>query len=54
MNYTNTRILCVDDEANVLDVFKRTLRKDFEVSVAEGGEQALAMIQSEKPFAVIL
>lgn len=54
MNYTNKRILCVDDEANVLDAFKRTLRKDFEVSVAEGGEQALAMIQSEKPFAVIL
>lgn len=54
MNYTNTRILCVDDEINVLDAFKRTLRKDFEISVAEGGEQALAMIRTERPFAVVL
>ncbi|MEQ1604116.1 MAG: HD domain-containing phosphohydrolase [Pyrinomonadaceae bacterium] len=54
MNYTNTRILCVDDEVNVLDAFKRTLRKEFEVFVADGGEQALAMIRTERPFAVIL
>ena len=39
---------------NVLDAFKRTLRKDFDVSVAESGEQALAMIATEAPFAVIL
>ncbi|MFT3742990.1 MAG: response regulator [Pyrinomonadaceae bacterium] len=54
MNYTNTRILCVDDETNVLDAFRRTLRKDFDISVAESGEQALAMIRREAAFAVVL
>lgn len=53
-NLLNRRILCVDDEANVLDAFRRTLRRDFEVSVADGGEAALAMIESDGPFAVVL
>jgi CheY-like chemotaxis protein len=51
---TNRRVLCVDDEANVLDAFRRTLRRDFEISVADGGESALAIVEREGPFAVIL
>lgn len=50
----NNRILCVDDEVNVLDAFRRTLRKDFDVSVAESGDQALAMIRNQGPFALVL
>lgn len=50
----NRRILCVDDESNVLDAFRRTLRRDFDVSVADGGEAALAMVERDGPFAVIL
>lgn len=50
----NRKVLCVDDEVNVLDTFKRTLRKDFDISVAEGGKQALEMIESNGPFAVVL
>jgi response regulator RpfG family c-di-GMP phosphodiesterase len=51
---TNRRILCVDDESNILDAFRRNLRKDFSVWVAEGGEQALQLIRTQEPFAAIL
>ncbi len=38
------KILCVDDEPNVLRALVRTLSEEFEVDTAEGGESALAMI----------
>ena len=50
----NNKILCVDDEPNVLQGYKRTLRKDYDIHIAEGGEQGLAMIASDGPFAVIV
>ncbi len=48
------KILCVDDDPNILQGYKRALRKDFDISVAEGGEQGLALIAQEGPFAVIV
>jgi response regulator RpfG family c-di-GMP phosphodiesterase len=48
------KILCVDDEANVLSAYQRQLRKLFDVGIAEGGEQALAALDSKGPYAVIL
>jgi len=50
----NNKILCVDDEPNVLYGYKRNLRKDFDIYIAEGGEQGLAMIAAEGPFAVVV
>src|SRR5882672_4792554 len=50
----NTKILCVDDEPNVLEAFSRSLRKDFQVFVAQSGEQGIAMIENEGPFAVVV
>ncbi len=50
----NTKILCVDDEPNVLEAFSRSLRKDFNVSVAQSGEEALALLKTDGPFAVVL
>ncbi|HEX3101699.1 MAG TPA: HD domain-containing phosphohydrolase, partial [Pyrinomonadaceae bacterium] len=50
----NTKILCVDDEPNVLEAFSRSLRKDFQVFVALSGDQAIAMIENEGPFAVVI
>jgi response regulator RpfG family c-di-GMP phosphodiesterase len=50
----NTKILFVDDEPNVLSGFKRKLHKDFPLETALGGEQALAMMQDQGPFAVIV
>jgi response regulator RpfG family c-di-GMP phosphodiesterase len=48
------KILCVDDDPHILQGYKRTLRKDFDISLAEGGEQGLALIAQEGPFAVIV
>lgn len=50
----NRRILCVDDDPNILSGFKRALRKDFEIYTAEGGEAALSLIKEESEFAVIV
>lgn len=48
------KILCVDDEANVLAGFQRSLRKQFQIEVAPGGEPALALLEQGGPFAVIV
>lgn len=49
-----TRVLCVDDEPHVLDALARILRRRFDVTVAVGAEQALAHIEAEEPFAVVM
>ena len=48
------RILFVDDEPNVLQSIKRQLRKRFDLVTAEGGQEALRVLQEEGPFAVIV
>ena len=50
----STKILFVDDDANILAGHQRKLRKDFTLDIALGGEQGLAMIQSRGPYAVIV
>lgn len=48
------KILCVDDEPNVLAAYTRQLRKQFELETALGGEQALEVVASRGPFAVVV
>jgi len=48
------KILFVDDEKNVLNGFKRQLRKKFDVETALGGEKALELIAHSGPFAVVV
>ncbi len=48
------RVLCVDDEPNVLEGLCLQLRRQFEVEVATSGEQALATLRTHGPFAVVL
>ncbi len=48
------RILCVDDDANILDGFKRRLRNDFNLETAVGPEQGLRMMTERGPYAVIV
>ena len=48
------KILFVDDEANVLSALKRQFRKQYAVSTAEGGAEALKKIAQEGPFSVIV
>ena len=48
------RVLLVDDEPNVLDGYKRSLRGRFALSTATSGAEALEKIAAEEPFAVVV
>jgi response regulator RpfG family c-di-GMP phosphodiesterase len=48
------RILCVDDEPNVLEGLTLTLRKRFRVVTASGGERALEVLGKDKDFPVVV
>jgi len=48
------KILVVDDEPNVLFVLKQSFRSGYTVLTATSGEQALEIIESEKPDFVFL
>ncbi|HVO64270.1 MAG TPA: HD domain-containing phosphohydrolase [Terriglobales bacterium] len=48
------RILLVDDDSNVLDGYRRSLSREFLLETAIGSEQALALIQKNGPYAVIV
>ncbi len=48
------RILCVDDEASILAAYQRALHKTYTVDVALGGEEALARIATDGPYAVVV
>ena len=50
----NERILLVDDDPNVLNAFRRQLRKDFNLHFAEGGASAIEMVRQNQPFAVVI
>lgn len=48
------RILCVDDEPNVLEGLVRTLFDEFDIATATSGAEGLELIRNEGPFAVIV
>ncbi len=48
------RILCVDDELNLLLSLQRQLRKQFHIDSALGPEKALAALEREVPYAVVV
>jgi ActR/RegA family two-component response regulator len=48
------RILCVDDEINVLKALERHLRKNFDIHIAVGPEDGLAAIRDNGPFAAVV
>ena len=54
MTNTLTRILCVDDEPNVLIGLRRTLHREYDVTVALGAQAAIEEINSRGPFTVIV
>lgn len=47
-------ILCVDDDANILEGYRRQLRKDFTLDTAVGPEEGLRAIAERGPFAVVV
>jgi response regulator RpfG family c-di-GMP phosphodiesterase len=54
MNLVRPRVLCVDDEPQVLDGLGLHLRRRYEVLTAPGGFAALEMLRTAEPIAVIL
>lgn len=48
------RILCVDDEQYVLDSFRRLLRKNFDLNIANSGDDGLKLMEQNGPFAVVV
>jgi response regulator RpfG family c-di-GMP phosphodiesterase len=50
----SNKILFVDDEVPILDGFKRILHREFQVETAVGGEQGLASIRNNGPYAVVI
>lgn len=54
MTNEHPRILCVDDEKNVLEGLTRTLRSLYEVETAVGGAQGLEKLKTQEHFAVVV
>lgn len=54
MNPISQKILFVDDEVRLLEGIKRQLRRELDVTIAEGGEAGLALLKSDGPFAVVV
>ncbi|MFQ5741303.1 MAG: HD domain-containing phosphohydrolase [Acidobacteriota bacterium] len=48
------RILCVDDDPNVLQAYQRALRKMYRIETALGAEEALRLVATQGPFAVVV
>jgi len=49
-----TKILIVDDESFMHDIFTKTLGDSYAVTPAESGADALMLAQSERPDLIIL
>lgn len=54
MSAEPARVLCVDDEPNLLASFVRTLRDSFDVRTAPSGAEALRLLDEAGPFAVVV
>ena len=50
----DNKILFVDDDPNILSAYTRTLHKRYRMATASGGEEALQIIQTDGPFAVVV
>lgn len=50
----NHRILLVDDDQNILDSFRRQLRKNFQIETAISGLEGLKLIASDQFYSVVV
>jgi len=53
-NGQRPRILCVDDEKNVLDGLSRTLRGSYSVETAVGGPEGIECLRALGPFTTVV
>ena len=54
MSQALPRILCVDDEPNLLEALQRSLGEHYAVTTANGGAPGLEALQTEGPFDVVI
>ena len=54
LTFERPRLLLVDDEPAVLDGFTTLLRREFLTVVATSGAEALAIVETARPFAAVL
>ena len=50
----NEKVLCVDDDQNILSAYKRNLKNQFNIETALGGEEGIELNKVKGPFAVIV
>lgn len=50
----NLRVLCVDDDADVLVAIIRMVRGDFDVLAANSAQEGLRLLRTSGPFAAIV
>ena len=50
----NEKILCVDDDINILRAFRRLMQKEYMFEIANSGQAALTLIAEQGPFAVVV
>ncbi len=50
----NKKILCVDDDEHILESYRRSIRKFFQIETALGGEEGLQKEADSGPFAVVV
>ena len=48
------RILCVDDEENILKSIQRSLRKHLDIHIATSGKDGLEILRTKGPFQVVI
>lgn len=53
-NRATTRILCIDDEPNILSALARELRADFDVLTAGSGAEGLRIFTGQGPFPIVV
>jgi DNA-binding response OmpR family regulator len=52
---TNKRILCIEDETEMIDLIRLILsRRGYEVQGANGGKEGIELVRQEKPDLVLL
>lgn len=54
MSNGHDRVLCVDDDGNILEAMQRTLGRNFALVIARGGEEGMRQIEGGGPFAVVV
>ncbi|HEY4904536.1 MAG TPA: HD domain-containing phosphohydrolase [Candidatus Sulfotelmatobacter sp.] len=48
------KILLVDDDSNILDGYRRSLSREFQMETACGGQEALKLTAQNGPYAVVI